>query len=153
MSTLIICPACGTRYEIAAVIPPEGRKVRCSKCSHVWQATAVIEGAKPPVAAAPRAPAPAPAPRVQPMPPRPAPVAPRPAPPAANVAMGGFGGMAQRQPNGAPPLAAPPRGAAPTGPSFDAQDDFQADVPGAGAPAWSETQARDQRASSGLRQL
>jgi predicted Zn finger-like uncharacterized protein len=141
MSTLIICPACGTRYEIAAVLPPEGRKVRCSKCSHVWQATGVTEGARAPVAAAPRAPAPPPAPRVQPMPPRPAPAAPRPAPPAANVAMGGFGGMAQRQPNGAPPLAAPPRGA-PTGPSFDAQDDFQADVPGAGAPAWSETQAQ-----------
>lgn len=149
MSTPIICPACGTRYEIAAVLPPEGRKVRCSKCSHVWQATAVTEGARAPVAAAPRPPAPAPAPRVQPMPPRPAPAAPRPAPPAprpappaANVAMGGFGGMAQRQPNGAPPLAAPPRGTQPTGPSFDAQDDFQADVPGAGAPAWSETQAQ-----------
>jgi predicted Zn finger-like uncharacterized protein len=139
MSTLIICPACGTRYEIAAVIPPEGRKVRCSKCSHVWQATAVIETAKPPVAAAPRGPAPVPAPRVQPMPPRPAPVAPRPAPPAANVAMGGFAGLAQKQPNGAVPIANPPRGAA-TDTSFDGQDEFQADLPGA-APAWSETQA------------
>lgn len=145
MSTLIICPACGTRYEIAAVIPPEGRKVRCSKCTHVWQATAVTETAKAPVAAAPRAPAPAPvpAPRVQPIPPRPAPAAPRPAPPAANVAMGGFAGMAQRQPNGAGPLATPPQGPA-TSPSFDAQDDFQADVPGAGAPVWSETQAPGQ---------
>jgi predicted Zn finger-like uncharacterized protein len=38
MSTIIICPACGTRYEIGGAIPPEGRKVRCSKCSHIWQA-------------------------------------------------------------------------------------------------------------------
>ena len=42
--------------------------------------------------------------------------------------------MAQRQPNGAPPLAAPPRGTQPTGPSFDAQDDFQADVPAPARP-------------------
>ena len=38
MATLIICPACGTRYQIKAAFPPEGRKVRCAKCSHVWQA-------------------------------------------------------------------------------------------------------------------
>ena len=47
MSTVIICPACNTRFETAAVIPPEGRKVRCSKCGNVWQATAVVEAAKP----------------------------------------------------------------------------------------------------------
>ena len=41
MATLIICPVCDTRYETKAVFPPEGRKVRCSKCSHVWQAQPV----------------------------------------------------------------------------------------------------------------
>lgn len=41
--TLIICPSCETRYETAAVFPPEGRKVRCSKCGHVWQAKAVAQ--------------------------------------------------------------------------------------------------------------
>jgi predicted Zn finger-like uncharacterized protein len=51
MATVIICPSCGTRYEIAAVIPPEGRKVRCSKCSHIWQARPMPEV---PVAAPPR---------------------------------------------------------------------------------------------------
>ena len=53
MATVIICPACKTRYETKAVIPPEGRKVRCSKCGNVWQATAVVEAAKPRRAAAP----------------------------------------------------------------------------------------------------
>ena len=43
MATLIICPTCETRYETAAVFPPEGRKVRCSKCGHVWQAKAVAQ--------------------------------------------------------------------------------------------------------------
>ena len=41
MATLIICPNCDTRYETKAVFPPEGRKVRCSKCSYVWQAQPV----------------------------------------------------------------------------------------------------------------
>ena len=47
--TVIICPACNTRFETAAVIPPTGRKVRCSKCGNVWQAMAVVEPAKPTV--------------------------------------------------------------------------------------------------------
>jgi predicted Zn finger-like uncharacterized protein len=38
MPTVLICPNCSTRYETAAVIPPEGRKVRCSKCNTVWTA-------------------------------------------------------------------------------------------------------------------
>ena len=68
--TVIICPACNTRFETAAVIPPTGRKVRCSKCGNVWQAIAVTEAAKPtvitaptppPVAAAPEPAAPQPA--------------------------------------------------------------------------------------------
>src|SRR4030042_1471169 len=45
--TVIICPACNTRFETAAVIPPTGRKVRCSKCGNVWQAMAVVEPVKP----------------------------------------------------------------------------------------------------------
>ena len=65
MATVIICPSCGTRYEIAAVIPPEGRKVRCSKCSHIWQARPI-----PPMPVAPVA---APPPREEPPPPPPPP--------------------------------------------------------------------------------
>ena len=42
MATLIICPVCETRYEVKAAFPPEGRKVRCSKCGHVWQAQPVV---------------------------------------------------------------------------------------------------------------
>jgi predicted Zn finger-like uncharacterized protein len=35
---LVTCPACGARYEIeAGLIPPEGRRVQCSACEHVWQ--------------------------------------------------------------------------------------------------------------------
>ena len=47
----IICPICDTRYETKAVIPPEGRKVRCSKCGHVWQAQPVTLAPEPPPAA------------------------------------------------------------------------------------------------------
>ncbi len=36
---IIECPNCETRYEIPVELPPEGRKVRCSSCNHVWQAT------------------------------------------------------------------------------------------------------------------
>jgi predicted Zn finger-like uncharacterized protein len=54
MATVIICPSCGTRYEIAAVIPPEGRKVRCSKCSHIWQARPIPPMPEMPIAAPPR---------------------------------------------------------------------------------------------------
>src|SRR5680860_318561 len=60
MATLIICPVCETRYEIKAAFPPEGRKVRCTKCSHVWQAMPASAGAQAP---APQA-APPPAHRV-----------------------------------------------------------------------------------------
>ncbi len=40
---IIECPECETRYETAADIPPEGRKVRCAKCTHVWLATDVSD--------------------------------------------------------------------------------------------------------------
>lgn len=33
----LICPNCGAQYEIAdTVIPPEGREVECSNCTHIW---------------------------------------------------------------------------------------------------------------------
>ena len=35
---IIECPACTTRYDIKAELPPEGRSVRCAKCGTVWRA-------------------------------------------------------------------------------------------------------------------
>lgn len=35
---IIECPACTTRYDIKAELPPEGRTVRCAKCGTVWRA-------------------------------------------------------------------------------------------------------------------
>jgi len=35
---IIECPACATRYEIKADLPPGGRTVRCAKCETVWRA-------------------------------------------------------------------------------------------------------------------
>jgi predicted Zn finger-like uncharacterized protein len=35
---IIECPACTTRYDIKAELPPEGRTVRCAKCGSVWRA-------------------------------------------------------------------------------------------------------------------
>jgi len=103
MSTLIICPACQTRYEIAAALPPEGRKVRCSKCNHVWQATAVASEPEPA----------APTPRAAEPPPVPAPQAPqasqseaRAAPAAVNPAFRGFAGIAR--PRQEPVFGPPP---------------------------------------------
>jgi predicted Zn finger-like uncharacterized protein len=35
---ILTCPACATRYQADdAKFPPEGRRVRCAKCGHVWQ--------------------------------------------------------------------------------------------------------------------
>src|SRR3972149_6994971 len=69
MSTLIICPVCDTHYEIAAAFPPEGRKVRCTKCTHVCRAVPVGPAAQ---AAMQPQPSPAPqAPQMQPAPPAP----------------------------------------------------------------------------------
>ncbi len=34
---IITCPTCATRYEAATdVFEPDGRKVRCTSCSHTW---------------------------------------------------------------------------------------------------------------------
>jgi predicted Zn finger-like uncharacterized protein len=97
MATVIICPACETRYETAAVFPPEGRKVRCSKCGHVWQAKGIVQPE--PAAAglkvvsktpAPAKPLPSPAAAAKPA------VKPKPKskPTAVGTAMRGLGGMA-----------------------------------------------------------
>jgi predicted Zn finger-like uncharacterized protein len=106
--TLIICPACDTRYEIAAVLPAEGRKVRCSKCGHVWQAVAATTQPEPVQVARP-----------VPAPPSPPPQAPRPQMPqatqaearpqtgAVNPALRGFAGIA-RVPQEPAPKAPPP---------------------------------------------
>jgi predicted Zn finger-like uncharacterized protein len=90
MATLIICPACGTRYETKAVFPPEGRKVRCSKCAHVWQAQPVTPPPSPAVEARQpqQAPQPSPAPQMPPPP----------AAPNVNAAMRGFAGIAPAPP-------------------------------------------------------
>ena len=96
MATLIICPVCDTRYETKAVFPPEGRKVRCSKCSHVWQAQPVTAPPEPAVQMAPRPPQPQPQPAPAATPPQP-PAPPQPAP-AVNVAMRGFAGIAAPSP-------------------------------------------------------
>src|SRR4029079_15817133 len=105
MATHIVCPACDTRYETKAVFPPEGRKVRCSKCGHVWQAHPVtvpppakpLQMNPPP----PRAPSSNPAQVPPPPPPPPSspakpPQAPPPPTPAAavNAGLSGFAGIA-----------------------------------------------------------
>jgi predicted Zn finger-like uncharacterized protein len=72
MATQIICPVCETRYEVKAAFPPQGRKVRCSKCGHVWQAQPVASVAEPAAATVPSPFAPKPAPaaklKAKPMP-------------------------------------------------------------------------------------
>jgi len=91
MTTLIICPVCETRYETKAVFPPEGRKVRCSKCTHVWQAKPVTVGAAPQAAPAMPPQPQAPIPQRAPAPQTPMPQAPTP------------------QPAAGPPIGAAPR--------------------------------------------
>lgn len=39
----LVCPACSSDYEIAdALLGPQGRKVRCASCSHVWRAQRAV---------------------------------------------------------------------------------------------------------------
>ena len=143
--TVIICPACNTRFETAAVIPPTGRKVRCSKCGNVWQAMAVIEPAKPAVVSAPTPPPVQP--RPAPMPPRRAPeprpeAAPRQPPPEARPGSTGLGnatgrlpsqqGLAPKPTNGLRPNDRPPPPAKPAGPLFSTDDEMQPDMRGDG---------------------
>ena len=137
--TVIICPACNTRFETAAVIPPTGRKVRCSKCGNVWQAMAVVEPAKPTVITAPTPPpvesrpapvAPRPVPAAPPpaAAPRPTPYEPRPASPGPASPMGRFPGA---------PI--PPAG--PSAPGFGARPNSGAPANGGPAPAPSQAPA------------
>jgi predicted Zn finger-like uncharacterized protein len=58
---IITCPACSTRYSMDPLsLGPEGRRVRCAKCKHVWQQTPPDDMPKR-VDLAPPEPAPAPA--------------------------------------------------------------------------------------------
>ena len=52
---ILICPACGTGYEIQAVFPPGGRKARCYKCGQMWLATPVATPLAEPASPAPPA--------------------------------------------------------------------------------------------------
>lgn len=100
MATLIICPVCETRYEVKAAFPPEGRKVRCSKCGHVWQAHPVASAPEPAPAVA--------APSAQPFAPKPAPkpkAKPAPAPASASPSFGTLPGV--KQPASPPPSPEP----------------------------------------------
>jgi predicted Zn finger-like uncharacterized protein len=48
---ILTCPACGTRYQAdEAKFPPDGRMVRCAKCSHVWHQAGFSGVAEPDVA-------------------------------------------------------------------------------------------------------
>jgi predicted Zn finger-like uncharacterized protein len=64
---ILTCPICATRYQTdASSFMPDGRKVRCAKCGHVWHqapetasgAPAAIETPAPAAAAAPVPPQP-----------------------------------------------------------------------------------------------
>ncbi|HUO03446.1 MAG TPA: DUF3426 domain-containing protein [Rhizomicrobium sp.] len=48
---ILTCPACGTRYQADdAKFPPDGRMVRCAKCSHVWHQQGPLAAPEPDVA-------------------------------------------------------------------------------------------------------
>jgi len=53
----LICPACSASYQIdAAVLGPQGRKVRCAKCGNTWHAMPALEtGAEKPAPVVERA--------------------------------------------------------------------------------------------------
>lgn len=59
---ILTCPACATRYQAdEAKFPPQGRKVRCAKCGHVWHQPGSPTPPEPDIAAVPP-PGPPPAP-------------------------------------------------------------------------------------------
>lgn len=45
---ILECPNCDTHYEIPVELPPEGRKVRCAACQHIWIATQAEEAPEKP---------------------------------------------------------------------------------------------------------
>jgi predicted Zn finger-like uncharacterized protein len=48
---ILTCPACGTRYQAdEAKFPPDGRMVRCAKCSHVWHQAGLSRAPEPDLA-------------------------------------------------------------------------------------------------------
>jgi len=47
---IIECENCNTQFETNAAIPPEGRKVRCARCLHVWT---TLPDSEPPESEAP----------------------------------------------------------------------------------------------------
>ena len=134
--TVIICPACSARYEIAAIIPPQGRRVRCSKCAHVWQAMAVVEAVRPPAVSEPPPPAAAP-------PPAPTLPGPAPAPAASAEAKDQVAGFLPKQTNGPLP-GGPSTPEAGADASFDGDEDLQPDVGGGDAQgtisSWSSSE-------------
>ncbi|HSH63664.1 MAG TPA: zinc-ribbon domain-containing protein [Methyloceanibacter sp.] len=146
MATLIICPVCDTRYETAAVFPPEGRKVRCSKCSHVWQAVAVT--LQPAAAGAPAASSAKPAATPQQKPATAAPVAPNVAAqprsqtaPRPAAQSPGFTGLQTPKPQPSampkPPPPPPPPPQAPRGDAdFDTGGDMVVEATSYNAEAW-----------------
>jgi predicted Zn finger-like uncharacterized protein len=134
MATHIICPACDTRYETKAVFPPEGRKVRCSKCGHVWQAHPVTAPAAKPVQMTPPPPPPQQTARpAQTAKPPQAPPPPRPAA-AVNAGLSGFAGIAPVAPS-APFAPQPPPSF--TRPGMD--DDLAAQLARLNADAMADT--------------
>lgn len=45
---LVTCPECGARYEMdGSLVPPEGRRVQCTACDHVWHQAAAGSGQEP----------------------------------------------------------------------------------------------------------
>jgi predicted Zn finger-like uncharacterized protein len=122
MATQIICPVCETRYEVKAAFPPQGRKVRCSKCGHVWQAQPVASVPEPAAATA--------VPSAPPSSPKPTPAAKpkaKPTPATTSPSIGAFPGVAQPSPPPEPSLS-DRLSQAGAGADFEADEDLAAQV-------------------------